>query len=75
MSVPWKICNSELHYHIRWSSSDSLDWQGFETPEEAEASAHTIVRRNETYTIEARSGNCERCDQLVERALTKKNGR
>ena len=61
-----------MHYHIRWSSSDSLDWQAFETHEQAEAAARGLVRRGETYTVEARSENCERCEELAQEAQNPK---
>jgi hypothetical protein len=49
------------HYHIRWSES-KLDWDIFDTPEEAEAAAKQLVLPNETYTIEQFDGDCPRCN-------------
>ena len=66
------VCRSNVHYHIRWSSSDSLDWQAFKTHEQAEAAAHGLVRRRETYTVETRFENCERCEELAQEARNRK---
>lgn len=71
-SILVSVCRPNVHYHIRWSSSDSLDWKTFETHEQAEAAAHALVRRGETYTVEARSENCERCEQLAQDARNQK---
>lgn len=50
------------HYHIRWSGKSLLDWQRFDTPEEAKASARKLVRHGETYTIEEQDDEtCPRC--------------
>lgn len=49
------------HYHIRWSSKATLDWEGFSTRKEAEASAKQLVRQQETFTIEEHNGTCSRC--------------
>ena len=40
-----------MHYHIRWSDS-KLDWQRFDTREEAEQAARQMLRRGETFTVE-----------------------
>jgi hypothetical protein len=50
-----------VHYHIRWSTKGVLDWEAFDSREEAEASAQELVRLGETYTIEERDDNCPRC--------------
>jgi hypothetical protein len=49
------------HYHIRWSGAGALDWDRFDTREEAEASARHFVRPRETYTVEEFDGACPRC--------------
>lgn len=49
------------HFHIRWSTKDTLDWESFASPAEAEASARKLVRLGETYTIEERDEACPRC--------------
>jgi hypothetical protein len=51
---------SAIHYHIRWSGS-SLDWKSFSTKEEATILADRIKKRNESFTIVQRDGDCERC--------------
>lgn len=56
--------DSQMHFHIRWSSSTQLDWQPFESREEAEEAAKEMVRWNETYAIEERNGSCERCGKF-----------
>lgn len=53
----------KIHYHIRWSSSALLDWQAFDSLKEAEAVARYLIRADETYSIEAVSGDCKRCLQ------------
>lgn len=50
-----------LHYHIRWSCVLGLDWEAFSTFAEAETRAKELVRRDETYVIEERDQDCERC--------------
>jgi|KBSMisStandDraft_5_1062788.scaffolds.fasta_scaffold1985135_1 hypothetical protein len=51
-----------IHYHIRWADS-KIDWQVFQTKDEAVAEAEHLKRPNESYHIEERDGNCERCLQ------------
>lgn len=69
MNAPKAPYISTVHYHIRRSSSPLLDWQAFETPEEAEAVAKNLVRGGETYTIELAAVDCKRCLQAFEEAL------
>jgi hypothetical protein len=53
------------HFHIRWSKpaskTASLDWERFDTQEEAEASAKQLVLPGETYSIEELDRACPRC--------------
>jgi hypothetical protein len=51
------------HYHIRWADS-KIDWQAFQTKDEAVAEAERLKRLDENYSIEERNGNCERCLRL-----------
>jgi len=51
------------HYHIRWADA-KIDWQAFQTEDEAVAEAERLKRLDEKYTIEERNGNCERCLRL-----------
>jgi hypothetical protein len=53
------------HFHIRWSSKATLDWERFSTSAEAEASAKQLVRLGETYAIEEHDGACTRCQQAM----------
>ncbi len=53
------------HYHIRWSGKATLDWEGFSTREDAEASAKQLARPDETYAIEEHDGACPRCQQAM----------
>lgn len=48
------------HYHIRWANS-KIDWQAFQTKDEAAAEAEHLKRLDENYNIEERDGNCETC--------------
>jgi len=49
-----------VHYHICWSESN-LDWQAFNTMEEAQMEAERLVRRGETYKIKIFGQDCPRC--------------
>ena len=51
---------SAIHYHILWSDV-SLDWKPFPTKEEATILAGLIKKRNESFTVVERDGDCERC--------------
>jgi hypothetical protein len=59
----------DTHYHIRWSRSSLLDWQGFTTHAEAETAAKELVGGNETYTVEIATKGCKRCSEVVEQVL------
>lgn len=48
------------HYHIRWAGG-KLDWQAFQTEEEAKADAERLKGPDEKYVIEAQDGACVRC--------------
>jgi hypothetical protein len=39
------------HYHIRWANS-KLDWERFNTRQEAEQAARQLARPGETFTLE-----------------------
>jgi hypothetical protein len=49
-----------VHYHIRWSSS-KIDWQVFNTEQEAQIQAANLVRPGETYTIDKFGEECPQC--------------
>src|SRR5215475_15899072 len=57
-----------VHYHIRWSGKP-LDWQGFDSIDEAESRAREIVQRDESYRIEKFDGDCVRCMAPTEDSL------
>ena len=52
------------HYHIRWANS-KIDWQSFQTKDDAVVEAEHIKRPNENYNIEERDGECEQCLSLI----------
>ena len=52
------------HYHIRWSSNPTLDWEAFPTSAEAQAQAEQLVKPAESYVIEQVDGDCPRCSSL-----------
>lgn len=58
-----------MHYHIRWSNlrNSKLDWQVFDTPEEAQTEAEQLVRPGESYSVEKFEGDCPRCADLLTR--------
>lgn len=58
-----------LHYHIRWENF-KLDWEPFQTEEEARALAELLKHPNETYAIESLNGDCQRCKRLEEAKKT-----
>lgn len=51
------------HYHIRWANSN-LDWQAFQTVQEAEEEAERLKLPGERYGIEALDGDCPRCHEI-----------
>ena len=58
-----------MHYHIRWSNprNSKLDWQVFDTPEEAQTEAEKLVRPSENYSVEKfeSESDCPRCADLL----------
>jgi hypothetical protein len=48
------------HYHIQWSS-ESLDWQRFDSCVDADECANELVLSDETYTVEGFGADCPRC--------------
>ena len=55
------------HYHIRWDNS-KVDWEAFQTEEEAKAAAERLKRTDENYVIEKLNGDCQRCNQITLKA-------
>ena len=52
---------SQAHFHIRWSTGSTLDWEAFGTRAEAEATARRLAHPHESYRIEERKQACKRC--------------
>ena len=52
-----------LHFHIQWCDS-KLDWETFQTREDATTQAKELVRPGETYVIEQFDDTCPRCMSL-----------
>jgi hypothetical protein len=50
--------SAQLHFHIKWSSWDNLDWQCFSSRLEANSLAAHLVQPGETFTIEECSEDC-----------------
>jgi hypothetical protein len=55
------------HYHIQWKDS-KLDWQAFETQEEAEREAERLKRPGEKYSIVEQDGACPPCMEIQRKA-------
>lgn len=55
------------HYHIQWKDS-KLDWQAFQTEEEAETEAERLKRPGEKYAVVQRDGHCPRCAEIQRKA-------
>ena len=53
------------HFHIRWSHIAALDWERFDTVEEATARALELVRPGEKFTIEESQAKCSRCGEMA----------
>jgi hypothetical protein len=51
----------KLHYHIRWSGKEDLDWERFATHAQADERAKELVRPNEEYTVEQQGKECPWC--------------
>ena len=62
-----------IHYHICWAdpSGPNIDWQVFDSPAEARASAENLARPGEAFTVEGFGDNCWRCAELITTAHEK----
>ena len=49
---------SLIHFHIRWRGESKLDWECFETREEATERAASLAQPNEVFAIEEISARC-----------------
>jgi hypothetical protein len=59
-----------LHYHIRWGDG-KLDWEAFQTEEEAKIAARELMRLDETYAIEQLDGGCLNCASIQSQSLSR----
>lgn len=55
----------KIHYHIRWLSSGSLDWEQHKTREEAEESAKRLLREGGKHIVEPFDETCDVCKPLA----------
>jgi len=56
--------HSHFHFHICWENKQ-IDWEAFNTREEAVDAARNLLRDSETFTIvEEFDGSCERCAEV-----------
>jgi hypothetical protein len=58
------------HYHISWSGKKEVDWERFQTREEADAGAKQLVRPGERYTIEQFDEDCPWCHALLAKPVS-----
>lgn len=54
------------HFHIHWAGKD-LDWECFDTREEARMRAGELARPGESFTIEEVSMNCPMRQRVLSR--------
>jgi hypothetical protein len=52
------------HFHVRWDNS-KVDWEAFQTEEQAKAQGERLKRPGENYVIEERDGDCQLCRKLT----------
>jgi len=43
--------SQKLHFHIHWSKNDRLDWEAFDSHDEALSRALEIAQRGEIFAI------------------------
>jgi len=56
--------SSVNHYHIRWGNS-KIDWEAFQSEEEAKASAEQLKGPGETYTVDQCDSTCQMCTKAA----------
>jgi hypothetical protein len=61
---PERVNLSKNHFHIRWSTGSPLDWEAFETRNEAEEVARQLACATEIYKIEEFDRTCGRCTKF-----------
>lgn len=54
----------QAHFHIRWDSG-RLDWEPFNSGDEAERRAKELVRPTESYRIERFDNTCQFCKEWL----------
>jgi hypothetical protein len=54
---------SAPRFHIRWSVKDLVDWQRFQTRQDAIRLASELARPGEICTVEEHSPDCPFCEQ------------
>lgn len=62
----------QAHFHIRWGSG-RLDWEPFNSRDDAEFRAQELVRSRETYSIEQFDKSCQRCKEWRAKLLRAKS--
>src|SRR5262245_40256332 len=55
------MASARQHFHIQWSSKDHLDWEAFNSIEEARIVAEGLARPGETYAISPAGDGCASC--------------
>jgi hypothetical protein len=60
----------QMHYHIRWAGG-AIDWEVFNSRDEADSSAKELARTSETYTIEKYGIDCPRCAAISRNSSSK----
>jgi hypothetical protein len=53
--------SQERHFHIHWTKNDRLNWEAFDSHDEALSHAIEIAQPGEVFTIEEASVPCRLC--------------
>lgn len=61
----------QVHFHIRWNSG-LLDWEAFNSGDEAERRAKELARPTESYCIEQFDNTCQFCNEWLAKLLREK---
>jgi len=59
--------NTAPHFHIRWITGNEsrIDWEAFESHDEAEKIAKRLMTPSEVYAIDEFDHACERCAMFL----------
>jgi hypothetical protein len=57
--------SQERHFHIHWTKSDRMNWESFESHNEALSHALEVAQQGEMFTIEEASVPCRLCGGKV----------